>query len=144
MSDALYRARLRTCPACSSAMRQVALRKLKARSSIDLCDRCGGVFLEFFDGEPAHLSREIREHLEHHHTPLRVGGVPFACPDCERLMDVHPYLDEGPSIARCNRCMALFATPEQVRALANFHFIQDPPSWFERLLGLLRSIFFGP
>jgi len=118
---------------------------MKQRGSIDLCDRCGGVFLEFFDGEPSELSREISLHLEKFETPpLRVGGDPFRCPDCERIMEVHPYLGEGPSIARCNRCMAVFATPEQVRALSDFHFIQDPPSWFERLVAILRSIFFGP
>jgi Zn-finger nucleic acid-binding protein len=125
-------------------MRQVGLRKMGGHGSIDLCDRCGGVFLEFFDGEPGSLSREIRQHLSRFESPLKVGGDPFACPDCNRVMEVHPYLDEGPNIARCNRCMAVFATPEQVRALADFHFIQDAPSWFERLVALLRSIFFGP
>ncbi len=122
-------------------MRQVALRVMGGRGGIDLCDQCGGAFLEFFDGEPAALSREIRSHLERFQSPLRVGGAPFACPDCRRSMDVHPYLDEGPNIARCNRCMAVFATPEQVRALSRFSFMQDPPSWYERLLALLRSIF---
>ena len=125
-------------------MRQVGLRAVTSSGSsgsVDLCDHCGGVFLEFFDGEPSALAKEIRTHLELFETPLRVGGDPFACPDCRRTMDVHPYLDEGPSIARCNRCMALFATPEQIRALSNFGFMQDPPTWFERLVAMLRSIF---
>ena len=56
-------------------------------------------------------------------------------------MEVHPYLDEGPQIARCNRCMAVYATPEQVRALSNFTFIAEDESWFARLIALLRSIF---
>lgn len=128
-------------------MRQVALRSMRGRGGVDLCDRCGGVFLEFFDGEPSALSKEIKQHLQHtetqHRAPLGHGD-PLACPDCERTMDVHPYLDEGPHIARCNRCMAVFATPEQILALSAFQFIQDTPPWYTRLVDLLRSMFAGP
>jgi hypothetical protein len=122
-------------------MRQVALRQMKGRGGVDLCDHCGGVFLEFFDGEPSSLSKEIKQHLQQFESPLKIGGDPIQCPDCDRIMEVHPYLDEGPNIARCNRCMALYATPEQIRALSSFHFIADDPSWFARLIALLRSIF---
>jgi Zn-finger nucleic acid-binding protein len=119
-------------------MRQVSLRSQRGRGSIDLCDQCGGVFLEFFDGEPAGLSREITAHLTGFDSPLRVGGAPPSCPDCDRHMDVYPYLGEGPNLARCNRCMAVFATPEQIRALSNFRIIEDAPSWAERALAAVR------
>jgi len=115
-------------------MRQVALRAMNARGSVDVCDQCGGVFLEFFDGEPGALAREVTQHLRRRVSPLRVGGDPYACPDCRRHMDVHPYLDVGPNLARCSGCMSMFATPEQVDALSSFHLIQDDaPSWLARL-----------
>jgi hypothetical protein len=121
-------------------MRQVALRAMRGRGGVDVCDRCGGVFLDFFDGEPALLSREITLHLERFQMPFKPGSAPLRCPDCERSMDVHPYLNDGPNIARCNRCLAMFATPEQIRALATFDFIEDPLPWQSRLLALLRTI----
>jgi hypothetical protein len=146
VSIALYRARLRACPACRSPMRQIALRSMRERGSVDLCDRCGGVYLEFFDGEPAELAREVTPYLLHEHTPRRPwgDGQPIACPDCERVMEVQPYLDDGPHVARCHRCLAVFATPEQVLALARFHTIQDAPPWYARLLATLRSMFTAP
>ena len=45
-------------------MRQVMLRQMKGGNGVDLCDHCGGVFLEFFDGEPSSLSKELRQHLQ--------------------------------------------------------------------------------
>ena len=51
------------------------------------------------------------------------------------------YLDTGPAVARCGRCMGLFATPIQLRALASYSEAEEPeaePSLLQRL----RSFFF--
>ncbi len=49
----MYRTRRRTCPACASSMEEIAVPLTGGPGAeIDLCNSCGGVYLEFFDGEP--------------------------------------------------------------------------------------------
>ena len=108
-----------------------------AHAEIDRCPACGGVFLEFFDGEPAALSRGL------------AGAAPPAsgrptgdavCPDCEETMVLRPYLDEGPVIPRCEGCLAVFLTPALREEMAAWRAAPDAPeeaSWVTRLLGWL-------
>lgn len=70
------------------------------------------------------------------HTPDRDPP----CPACGVAMARLRYLDEGPRVWRCNTCMALFATQEQLEKLAAFrpkHEPDDPPTLLDRL----RSLF---
>ncbi len=138
MPESLYRGRLRACPSCKSPMQQVAMERAKGQGAVDLCDQCGGVFLEFFDGEPVDLSRGVVEHVKRFAVASGPGDqLDGVCPDCQKSMVVQRYLEQGPRIARCDGCMAIFATSEQVRALASFRFTQDGSSWFERLVAQL-------
>jgi Zn-finger nucleic acid-binding protein len=139
MDMSLYRTRLRSCPLCATPMQKIPLPDAHQNTSVDLCHRCGGVFLAFFDGEPTAVSREIRGHLDRFpDAPHRAGGKPLECPDCQRMMEVYPYFDEGPEIARCTGCMAVFATATQARALSAFTLPPESESWLDRLLGRLR------
>ena len=133
----MYRTRLRACPSCDEPMRKVPLKSMRfSDSTIDACDECGGVFLDFFDGEPFAVARDVVKQLEDFESAFRVGGKLLTCPDCGRPMEVHPYVDIGPDLARCNQCMAVFATPAQIRALSRFTIHQDRPGFWSRLAGL--------
>ena len=52
-----------------------------------------------------------------------------------------PYLDSGPTVARCPGCMALFATRDELAQLAIFAETEreddDEPSWWDRLVAAL-------
>jgi hypothetical protein len=118
-------------------MQKLPLGIVRGRAAVDLCCGCGGVFLEFFDGEPAMLSRHIEPHVQPPRG-VRRGRSRLTCPDCHRGMVLRPYLDDGPTVARCHRCMATFATRAQLRALSTFQVLQDVESWGERAAASLR------
>jgi Zn-finger nucleic acid-binding protein len=107
---------------------------------VDHCEQCGGVFLEFFDGDPGDLSRGVLERMLAHS-----GDHPFRadppCPDCEIPMVQSRYLDTGPAVARCSRCMGVFATPFQLREVASYS-DTDEPEEERSLLQRLRGFFF--
>jgi Zn-finger nucleic acid-binding protein len=87
-------------------------------AAVDVCDRCGGVFLEFFDGEPGSLARGVLEHLEQ--SPDAVEGGRPTCPDCGQPMQYVRYMKTGPHLARCGNCMGVFVTARQLWPLADF------------------------
>jgi Zn-finger nucleic acid-binding protein len=126
-------------------MREVELRlRGGGGTGIDLCDSCGGVFLEFFDGEPVALSRRLLPALH----PTRPGtpsaGDELDCPDCRTPMVEQPYLRRGPAIARCESCMSVFATRPQLQELAEFRIPEDggaEPTWADALAERLAGIF---
>jgi hypothetical protein len=122
-------------------MRKLAIPGDGDPEPVDLCDSCGGVLIDFFDGEPSALSRQITEHIERFEDSMLPASG--ACPDCTRPMTEHAYLGNGPVLARCDSCMALFATPTQIRALAEFFPGAAPPAhaaepnWLTRLVRAL-------
>lgn len=138
----MYRERIRTCPLCDLPMEQVAVPlAAEETAEVDLCAVCGGVFLEFFDGEPGDLARGVLRHLAAAHRQPREAAGPLTCPDCGTHMAPRPYLDLGPDVGRCDSCLAVFATPPQLRQLAKM-VLSDAsaaPSFFNRLANLFRS-----
>lgn len=97
---------------------------------LDVCTRCGGVFFDYFDGEPGALARRLEVSFVRRGIP----DNPVHCTDCEEPMTLTEWLDNGPSLFRCTSCMAIFATPEMIAQLAVFTVEPEPePSWFARL-----------
>lgn len=84
---------------------------------LDVCAQCGGVFLDYFDGEPAAIAAELRDSVRPGTARL---DLPVTCTDCNVAMELQSYLESGPDMFRCTACMAAFATPEQIDALARF------------------------
>jgi len=87
-------------------------------AAVDVCDQCGGVFLEFFDGEPGSLARGVLEHLEQV-SDAGESGTP-TCPDCGLPMSSMRYMKTGPRLARCGNCMGVYVTARQLQPLAEF------------------------
>ena len=109
-------------------------------STVDQCSRCCGVYLDFFDGEPGDLARGVMTHLPAGEETRPVLTDHLTCPDCGTAMTPHSYLDRGPSIGRCDTCLAAFATPAQLQQLASMLFSETPrgpPSLMRRLRDLL-------
>jgi hypothetical protein len=114
-----------------------------AHAQIDRCSACGGLFLEFFDGEPSAISRDLRERADVAATRGRDAPEQLACPDCEEPMVRRAYLGEGPELARCETCLAVFLAPHEVAALARLELAREPEpeaSWLVRLLGWLPGV----
>jgi Zn-finger nucleic acid-binding protein len=135
-----YREQLRVCPECGTPMDAVPVNGDPNDASVqveaDVCGKCGGIFLEFFDGEPSAISRGM----------LKSGGLArsgaastgeLVCPDCAAPMVRKAYLDQGPELARCEQCLAVFLAPDDVESLARLELAPEPsekPSWLDRLL----------
>lgn len=114
------------------------------RAEIDRCGRCGGLFLEFFDGEPSALSRGLIDRADLEPAPRPAPEGSLTCPDCEAPMVERAYLGHGPSLPRCETCLAVFLTPALREELAT---LTLPPSdadeetgWLDRALEWLRRL----
>ncbi len=113
----------------------------RSGQQIDLCSRCGGVFLEFFDGEPGYLARRVVRYYPAGADTIEVETDDLTCPDCGTPMTSYHYLDQGPPIGRCDSCFAAFASPAQLRQLASMRF-DDEPKDAPSLMQRLRDLFF--
>lgn len=110
-------------------------------AEIDRCERCGGLFLEFFDGEPSALSRAWEGGADPR-APL-VPERPITCPDCESPMVERAYLGHGPRLPRCETCLAVFLTPASRQELARMSLPRErepEPGWLERALAWARGL----
>jgi len=144
----VYRGRRRACPACAHPMDEVPVTGSaddpSARAEIDRCGRCGGVFLEFFDGEPSALSRGLQERADLAPPGASPHAGELTCPDCGAAMVREPYLGQGPELPRCGSCLAVFLTPAQREDLATLALPPEEPtgepSWLERLVGWVRKM----
>jgi len=81
------------------------------------CQDCQGVWFDWFDGETSRLAHGMAV-AGGHGSSMRSGGV---CPRDRARLEMHPYLDAGPPVARCPECLGLFAGRSQLAALADFH-----------------------
>ena len=108
-----------------------------------MCDSCGGALLDFFDGEPTALAKELSEHAIKFARPSKFTSP--SCPECEVTMVTTAYLEpDGPSISRCTQCFCMFITAAQVIALGKFKQLEALPEnsdWFDRLVAALRALF---
>jgi Zn-finger nucleic acid-binding protein len=105
-------------------------------ADVDRCSTCGSVFLDYFDGEPAEVAREVERAGIH-----RPGVAPAAelCPACRIPLRLVAYLDEGPEIYRCGGCGGAFLTPVQLGMVADFR-PRAPAEKKPRLLELLDRL----
>jgi Zn-finger nucleic acid-binding protein len=142
-----YREQMRMCPACGTAMDAVPVsadpNDASVRAEADICAKCGGIFLEFFDGEPSAISRGMIKRRELDRKGAAHEGA-LTCPDCDSPMVRKAYLGQGPSLARCEQCMAAFLAPDEVAVLARLELAPEiahvEPSWLGRLLSWLPGV----
>lgn len=106
---------------------------------VDVCDDCGTVFLEYFDGEPAMLARALDGSMPRRKAALE-SSTAAKCPDCDIELELRPYLEEGPSVYRCGGCLAVVATRAQLLRLAQFRVAPDREAQASFLTKLLRLL----
>jgi Zn-finger nucleic acid-binding protein len=115
-------------------------------STIDVCENCGGVWLDWFDGEAPELARQA--------APLPsidVAPPPLsrqACPRCVAPLRHELFLGRGPGVFRCADCMGLFvprASFDDLLEIEPTHADEPPPSehprgWPARMLARIRGL----
>jgi hypothetical protein len=139
------------CPGCGGGLEPLGADDLAPTSGplstservppLSVCGACFGVWFDWWAGETSAISRALVE------LPRGGGGAPglWQCPRDGMTLEPHAYLDQGPVVRRCARCMGLFAGRSQIDELAAFAErlpdhpgpIEDP-SVLARLWRLLR------
>lgn len=133
-------------------MRQLAL----AEAEVDVCDACGGVWIDWFDGELRAIASETLRSSE---SPSKakdgesVGSAPRnevaaagACPRCSQQLVSEKYVvtteiassriegrmsivggESGADLLRCEACMGAFVSRSSAEVLAWLSSSDDPP-----------------
>jgi Zn-finger nucleic acid-binding protein len=112
------------CPGCAQAMSAVEL--AEASAEVDVCDACGGMWLDWFDGEVRALATET----------LRVSSPDLAadasrkssepdalgaCPRDHKQLVPERFVVPGQATAellRCEECMGAFVARASAETLA--------------------------
>jgi Zn-finger nucleic acid-binding protein len=152
-----YRANVAKCPGCSTLMDE--RRVLDAM--VDVCPTCHGLWIDWFDGDLAHLTREAGSPAVY--SPASRSPKVGACPRCGVQLDAErlsvvvaehagptpPPPPASPEVWRCADCVGAFvprASAELIIALqlATAKEAPRPPGLLDKLLAVIKSIVRGP
>lgn len=89
-------------------------------TTVDVCESCEGVFVEFFDGESSAIARELVENRPPRAASVTSSPASVTCPECAIVMHTVSYLGDGPSIERCGGCASLFMKRNELEAMAEY------------------------
>jgi Zn-finger nucleic acid-binding protein len=144
MSDA-YREQTLLCPACAVALDARLLRD----AEVDVCGRCKGIWMDWFDGELSEVAMQA--------SPMSLPSAAIAaptsttCPHCRRPMVLQQYGANGPDLWRCGECAGAFVPRASFEALMEAVAASETPpqkegepgSPFARMLSVLRRLLHG-
>jgi Zn-finger nucleic acid-binding protein len=163
-----YRGVAIRCPGCGEPMLQDNV----GDAEVDVCATCGGIWLDWFDGETGALaigvldkeSSGMTRHPSTPDTPRNEPRATGACPRCTRQLAVERYMatsiedgqrherSTGADLLRCADCMGVFlsrSSAEMIVAIANEDGPRSLPpanvqaAFWERIVSVLRKIFGG-
>jgi Zn-finger nucleic acid-binding protein len=129
MADSVYREDVARCPRCAVDMEAIPV----GEETIDACPRCGGVWLDWYDGDVAVLVEGLGR-------PPRgpVGGPAErpTCPRCRMALTAEDARGET-LVWRCRGCAGTFVPEESFAGVT----APDPPrSALGRLIDLGRRL----
>ena len=146
---AAYRGVIVRCPGCAEPMRCEAV----PSAEIDVCDACGGLWVDWFDGEVHTLAVEAEAARVDRGvappSPHPRGGGSGACPRCTRSLapELHRFSDasegelvEGVELFRCADCAGSFVPRSSAHLLLDR--VREPRAvtLWEALVGLLKRL----
>lgn len=127
-----YRGIAIRCPGCAETMTQHALEECE----VDVCTACGGIWVDWFDGEVRKVTTEALRAAPPVAPPERTSrneAVAFgACPRCTRQLARERYAIDGQAtgaeLLRCEECMGVFVSAAAAETLASLPAEASPPS----------------
>ncbi len=151
-----YRGAAIRCPGCAETMTQHALEECE----VDVCTACGGIWIDWFDGEVRKVTSDALRSAPPHAPLERTSpseAMAFgACPRCTRQLAPERYVIEkqvtGAELLRCEDCMGAFVSKSAGEVLASLPPDETPPAsekplealeplpW-QRLLAALKRLF---
>jgi|GEM_PF-927672 len=138
MEDSAYRDAPLSCPSCPEQLRPVQVQE----STVDLCDHCGGVWFDWYDGDTPSLAREV-DALERLPEGRPAGGQ-LACPRCSVDLVDESFQGKGPPVLRCASCQGVFVPRSAIALVAALADVPDEgerdASFWGRLMAFFRRI----
>lgn len=147
-----YRGTTVRCPGCGAAMRCEAV----PSAEVDVCDSCGGLWVDWFDGNVETLALEAEALRERRGEPVsrssgRSGGA-GTCPRCLRALgaQLHRFSDALPNeflpgveLLRCPECAGSFVPRSSAHLLLDR--VREPRvvGLGEALVALLKRLVRG-
>ncbi len=140
-----YRGTIAACPDCRTPMRIENV----PSAEIDVCDACGGLWLDWFDGEPHAVAVEIE--AVRSGTPIApVDTSEKHCPRCTKDLESEllRWLDArdeewvtGVEVFRCGECAGVFIPRSSAHLLHDRSSEVQPLTGREAIVELLKRIF---
>jgi len=145
-----YRGMTVRCPGCGQVMRCEAV----PSAEVDVCDACGGLWVDWFDGEVHTLAAEAEAARVDRGTvppgftvPARGGSG--ACPRCQRALATELYrfadasddeLVSGVELLRCTECAGSFVPRASAHLLLDR--VREPRAvtFWEAVVALLEGL----
>lgn len=106
-----YRESAPLCPACHEPLEAHTIEG--AGAMIDLCAKCGGVWLDWEDGDFTNLAREVPAAAARE---IPRSG-PGACPRCNRPLAIEMFRDTA-EVLRCGECAGAFVPYASIGKIA--------------------------
>jgi len=106
-----YRGQAARCPGCGEMMNT---RTVEGTAAVDCCARCGGAWLDWFDGSPPELARSLHPDSSGSARPI---GPLMECPRCRASLEPEAF-QNGPTVYRCGACFGLFVPKDFIAELA--------------------------
>lgn len=126
-----YRGAAIRCPGCAEAMTQHALEECE----VDVCTACGGIWVDWFDGEIRKVTTDALRSAPSRPPPERPARnealASGACPRCTRQLAPDRYLLDGRltsvELLRCSDCLGVFVSKPSSELLASLDPDAAPP-----------------
>jgi Zn-finger nucleic acid-binding protein len=135
------------CPACKARMDVRAA----GDATIDVCPKCRGLWLDWFDGDTLALAEAA---MPISRRPMAPVPAEAPCPRCSRALEERAHEAGGPVVWRCTECAGSFLPRGTVEALLIWAASSAPvlpadappesvreANALARLRGALRSMF---
>lgn len=141
-----YRGVTVRCPGCAAPMRCEAV----PSAEIDVCDACGGLWVDWFDGDVHTVAAEAEAARAGVPAPVPApAGGSGACPRCARALQLEMYrftdatereLITGVELLRCPECAGSFVPRSSAHLLLDR--VREPRAvtLWEALVGVIRRL----
>lgn len=122
-----------SCPGCGELLAP----KQVGEAILDACPGCGGVWVDWFDGELADMVRGAPAEALAAGAPGTGRGE---CPRCHTALREERYLETKAAIDRCGECAGAFVRRDAASALRGVEPKAAEDAW-GRLAAVLRGWF---